>query len=98
MAQVNVQSYLKFLKARSTGLKQKSAAWVAARQDTIGASEIAALTGNSHFETRRSLFQKRYGQYLRMIKPPVHGALFSSLLLTKACSLMHILECASLMT
>ena len=43
MAQANVQSYLKFLKARSTGLKQKSAAWVAARQDTIGASEIAPI-------------------------------------------------------
>ena len=52
MAQANVQSYLRFLKARSTGLKQKSAAWVAARQDTIGASEIAALAGNSPFETR----------------------------------------------
>ena len=46
-------------KARSTGLKQKSAAWVAARQDTIGASEIAVLTGNSPFETRRSLLKKK---------------------------------------
>ena len=59
MAQVNVQSYLKFIKARSTRLKQKNAAWVAARQDTIGASQIAALTGNSPFETRRSLLQKK---------------------------------------
>ena len=59
MAQANVQSYLRFLKARSSGLKQKSVAWVAARQDTIGASEIAALTGNSPFETRRSLLQKK---------------------------------------
>ena len=59
MAQANVQSFLKLLKVRSTGLKQKSAAWVAARQDTIGASEIAALTGNSPFETRRSLLQKK---------------------------------------
>ena len=59
MAQTNVQSHLRFLKARSTELKQKSAAWVAARQDRIGASEIAALTGNSPFETRISLFQKK---------------------------------------
>ena len=59
MAQANVQSYLRFLKARSTGMKQKSTAWVAARQDTIGASEIAALTGNSPFETRRSLLQRK---------------------------------------
>ena len=59
MAQANVQSHLRFLKTRSTGLKQKSAAWAAARQDTVGASETAALTGNSPFETRRSLLQKK---------------------------------------
>ena len=53
MQQANVQSFLKLLKSRSTGLKQKSAAWVAARQDTIGASEIAAQTGNSPFEIPR---------------------------------------------
>ena len=55
----NVQAFLSFLKSRSTGLKQKSADWVRARQDTISASEIATLIGDSPYETPKSLLQKK---------------------------------------
>ena len=55
----NVQAFMDFLKSRNTGLKQKSADWVRARQDTIGASEISALTGSSPYETPKSLLQKK---------------------------------------
>ena len=48
-----------FLKSRSTGLKQMSADWVNARQHTIGASEVSALTGKSPFETPRTLLKKK---------------------------------------
>ena len=54
-----VQDFMRFLKARSTGLKQKSSDWVEARRNTIGASEIAALMGHSPFETRKSLLLKK---------------------------------------
>ena len=54
----NVQAFLSFLKSRNTGLKQKSAGWVEAR-NTIGASEVAALMGHSPFETRKSLLLKK---------------------------------------
>ena len=57
MAQV--QTFMNFLKARSTGLKQKSSGWVEARRNTIGASEVAASTGHSPFETRKSLLLKK---------------------------------------
>ena len=53
MAQV--EAFMRFLKARRTGLKQKSTDWVEARKNTIGASEFAALTGHSPFETLKSL-------------------------------------------
>ena len=50
---------MKFLKPRSTGLKQNSSSWVEARKNTIGASEMAALTGHSPFETQKSLLLKK---------------------------------------
>ena len=40
-------------------MKQKSSGWVEARRNTIGASEVAALTGHSPFETRESLLLKK---------------------------------------
>ena len=55
----NVAAFKAFLKERQTGLRQRSAAWVKARQHTIGASEIAALTGASPFDTSWSLIQKK---------------------------------------
>ena len=51
----NVQVNLHFLKSRNTGLKQKSADWVRARQGTIGASEISALVESSPYETPKKL-------------------------------------------
>ena len=59
----NVQDFMNFLKSRSTGLKQKSADWVNARKDIIGASEVSDLTGKSPFETPRTLLKKK-------IQPP----------------------------
>ena len=47
----NVQAFKAFLKERQTGLVQRSKAWVKARKHTIGASEIAVLTGASPFDT-----------------------------------------------
>ena len=55
----NVEAFQAFLKERKTGLQQRSKAWVKARQYTIGASEIAALTGASPFDTPWSLIQKK---------------------------------------
>ena len=55
----NVAAFKAFLKERQTGLRQRSKAWVKARQHTIGASEIAALTGASPFDTPWSLIQKK---------------------------------------
>ena len=55
----NVEAFKAFLKERQTGLQQRSAAWVKARQHTIGASEISALTGASPFETPTSLIHKK---------------------------------------
>ena len=55
----NVPEFMNFLKSRSTGLKEKSADWVSARKDTIGASEISALRGKSPFETPRTLLKKK---------------------------------------
>ena len=54
-----VEAFKGFLKERQTGLQQRSEAWVKARQHTIGASEIAALTGASSFETPASLVHKK---------------------------------------
>ena len=51
----NVEAFKAFLKERQTGLIQRTAAWVKARQHTIGASEISALTGASPFDTQVSL-------------------------------------------
>ena len=55
----NVEAFKAFLKERQTGLQQRSEAWVKARQHTIGASEISALTGASSFETPASLVHKK---------------------------------------
>ena len=55
----NVKAFQAFLKERQTGLVQRSTAWVKARQHTIGASEIAVLTGASPFDTPSSLIRKK---------------------------------------
>ena len=55
----NVKAFKAFLKERQTGLVQRSKAWVKARQHTIGASEIAVLTGSSPFDTPASLMRKK---------------------------------------
>ena len=55
----NIEAFKAFLKEHQTGLQQRSAAWVNARQHTIGASEISALTGASPFETPASLLHKK---------------------------------------
>ena len=55
----NVEAFKAFLKERQTGLQQRSAAWVKARQHSVGASEISALTGASPFETPTSLVHKK---------------------------------------
>ena len=55
----NVEAFKAFLKERQTGLRQRSEAWVKARQHTVGASEIPALTGTSSFETPTSLIHKK---------------------------------------
>ena len=54
-----VTAFKAFLKEHQTGLVQRSTAWVKARKHTIGASEIAALTGASPFDTPASLLRKR---------------------------------------
>ena len=63
----NVQDFMNFLKSRSTGFKQKSADWVCARKDIIGASEVSALTGKSPFETPKTLLKKKTQP------PPMHN-------------------------
>ena len=55
----NVKAFKAFLKERQTGLVQRSKAWVKARKHTIGASEIAVLTGASPFDTPASLLCKK---------------------------------------
>ena len=55
----NVTAFKAFLKERQTGLVQRSKAWVKARKHTIGASEIAVLTGASPFDTPASLIRKK---------------------------------------
>ena len=55
----NVKAFKAFLQQRQTGLVQRSKAWVKARQHTIGASEIAALTGSSPWDTPASLLLKK---------------------------------------
>ena len=55
----NLKAFKAFLKANQTGLRQRSEAWVKARQYTVGASEIAALTGASPFDTATSLVNKK---------------------------------------
>ena len=54
-----VQAFKAFLKSRETGLVQKSAEWVKARQETVGASEISALTGSSPYESKDGLISKK---------------------------------------
>ena len=48
-----------FLQEHQTGLVQRSPAWVKARKHTIGASEIATLTGVSPFDNPTSLLRKK---------------------------------------
>ena len=55
----NVKAFKAFLKEHQTGLVQRSTAWVKARKHTIGASEIAILTGASPFDTPSSLLCKK---------------------------------------
>ena len=55
----NVKAFKAFLKERQTGLVQRSKAWVKTRQHTIGASEIAVLTGSCPFDTPASLMRKK---------------------------------------
>ena len=54
-----VKAFKAFLKEHQTGLVQRSTAWVKARKHTIGASEIAVLTGSSPFDTPSSLLRKK---------------------------------------
>ena len=55
----NVKAFKAFLQQRQTGLAQRSKAWVKARRHTIGASEVAALTGASPWDTPASLIRKK---------------------------------------
>ena len=55
----NVKAFQAFLQERQTGLVQRSPPWVKARQHTIGASEMAVLTGASPFDTPASLIRKK---------------------------------------
>ena len=55
----NLKAFQAFLQERQTGLVQRSQPWVKARQHTIGASEIAVLTGTSRFDTPASLIRKK---------------------------------------
>ena len=55
----NVKAFQAFLKSRETGLIQRSKAWLKARQNTLGASEISALTGTSPFDSPSSLICKK---------------------------------------
>ena len=54
-----VTAFKAFLKERKTGLVERSKAWVKARKHTVGASEIAILTGASPFDTSASLIRKK---------------------------------------
>ena len=54
-----MKAFQAFFQKRQTGLVQRSKAWVEARRYTIGASEMAALTGKSPFDTPRSLLRKK---------------------------------------
>ena len=54
-----VTAFKAFLKEHQTGLVQRSSAWVKARKYTIGASEMAALTRSSPFDTPASLVRKK---------------------------------------
>ena len=56
---VELTAFKAFLKERQTGLRQRSEAWVKARQHTVGASEIAVLTGAPPFDTPSSLIRKK---------------------------------------
>ena len=54
-----LKAFQAFLHERQTGLVQRSQPWIKARQHTIGASEIAVLTGASRFDTPASLIRKK---------------------------------------
>ena len=54
-----VTAFKAFLQENQTGLVQRSSAWVKARKHTIGASEMAALTRSSPFDTPASLVRKK---------------------------------------
>ena len=55
----NLKAFQAFLHDRQTGLVKRSQPWIKARQHTIGASEIAVLTGASRFDTPASLIRKK---------------------------------------
>ena len=55
----NVEAFKDVLRSRQTGFVQRSPEWLKARQNTIGASEISALTGSSPFENSSSLIRKK---------------------------------------
>ena len=68
-----------FLQEHQTGLVQRSPAWVKARKHTIGASEIAALTRASPFDTPSSLVRKKlHHPDLRQNVACAWGRLFES--------------------
>ena len=54
-----VTAFKAFLKENQTGLTQRTPAWVKARKHTIGASEMAVLTGASPFDNPASLVRKK---------------------------------------
>ena len=55
----NLKAFQSFLRSHQTGLVQLSQPWIKARQNTLGASEIAVLTGASRFDTPASLIRKK---------------------------------------
>ena len=55
----NLKAFKAFLNERQTGFVQRSQPWIRARKHTIGASEIAVLTGASHFDTPAGLLRKK---------------------------------------
>ena len=57
-------------KSRNTGLKQKSADWVQARQDTISTSEIAALRDSKKLASEKNATNRCIIMWL------VHGQSF----------------------
>ena len=55
----NLKAFKAFLQEHQTGLVQRSQPWLKARRHAIGASEMAVLTGASHFDTPASLIRRK---------------------------------------